>query len=57
MSPNSICSFVAYFAVKITTLQQYETLTGTWSDLPRWLWARGPVRTLHVQVALCLGKP
>lgn len=35
MSPNSICSFVAYSAVKITPLQQQETLMGTWRDLPR----------------------
>lgn len=39
MSPNSICSFVAYFAVKITTLQQHEALMETRRDLPRRLWA------------------
>lgn len=56
MSPNSICSFVAYFAVKITTLQQHETLMGTRRDLPRRLWAPWPERMPHVQAATCLGK-
>ena len=56
MSPNSICSFVAYFAVKITTLQQHETLMGTWRDLPQRLRARWPEGTPCIQVATCLGK-
>lgn len=57
MSPNSICSFVAYFAVKITTLQQQETLMGTWRDLPRQLWAWWPGRTPLVQAAVRWGQP